>query len=220
MGWTFTHRPKRQPTAEFFRAECGEGVVDAAATLTEAYLAYQVRDRETGEANGVICIVCLIRWVRDDYFNFGYKDMEECAGPWACNCPERILRQLTDFDFGSEEANQRSREWRARCWERIRQQKARPRLSKGMVIRFGKPLSFSSGDELSEFVVISTRPLRFGDARYPHHWRRYRIRRDSLQSSDWEVIGEIAPDGSRREGCGGVCQYSLFPGQGLANPGK
>jgi len=191
MGWTFTRRLRGQSTAEFFRQEFGDGVLDAAAALDEAYVAYEARDRETGSSLGVFCVVCLIRWRKEDYFNFGYKDVSEADGPCCCDCPERILRRLTPFDFGSEEANRRSREWRTRCWQRLEERKRRPRLTRGTVIRFAEPLEFRSGDRIAEFVVVSTRPLRFRDARYPSNPARYQIRRDTLREREWQVVGHV-----------------------------
>ena len=190
MGWTFTHRPRGMSTLEFFREEFGDGVLDAAATLSEAYIAYQVLDRETRQVRGVIAIVCLIRWSRD-WYNFGYEDMDESMSPPA-RCPERILKLLTPFDFGSEEANQRSREWRARCWDRIKERRQRPKLREGMVIRFPRPLYFNNGAEIAEFVVVSTKPLRLRDARYPHSGEYYRIRRSTLHEG-FEVVGSVQP---------------------------
>ena len=197
MGWTFTHRPKGQSTREFFQEEFGDGVIDAAATLTEAYIAYRVSDRESGEAKGVICVVCLVRWVRDDYFNFGYKELEESSGPGPARCPERILQLLTKFDFGSDEANRRSREWRERCWARVRKRKSRPSLECGMVIRFREPIPYSDGSRISEFIVASTKPLRFVDARYPVGSYRYTIRRETLVATEFEVVGQAVREGRR-----------------------
>lgn len=131
MGWTVTYR-RQQSTLDFFRQRfnyAGGRVLDAASMGKEVYLAYEVLDEETGQGKGVICIICMIRWYNDDPYNFGYKDMGECSLPGYYNCPECILRQLTDFDFGYESGNENSREWRRRCWAKVRQsQQAQPRL--------------------------------------------------------------------------------------------
>ena len=206
MGWTYTHRPKGQSALDFFRQEFGDGVIDAAATLTEAYIAYQVRDPKTGEIKGVICIVCLTQWVRGDYYNFGYKDMDESMGPGPARCPERILRQLTDYDFGSEEANRASREWREACWEWVSRRKSRPRLRRGMVIRFHEPIGFPSGRQIREFVVVQANPLRLVDARRPNSGRYYRLRRSTINWVPFDVVGKATWDPSRQ-----MWQVVYFP---------
>jgi len=89
MGWSFTHREKGLSAKEFFRQEFGDGVIDAASpSFRETYVAYQAKD-QNGEVKGVFCVVCFTSWRREDYLNFGYKDVDESQGPGpgAYNCP-------------------------------------------------------------------------------------------------------------------------------------
>jgi len=185
MGWTFTRRQKGQSTVEFFRRELDHEhghVLDAAARgFTEAYVAYELLDRQTDERRGVIGVVCLMQWRHDERFNFGYKDIEECAGPVYCNCPRRILEQLTDFDFGSERANRYARRWRQRCRERLRQREARPSLHAADLIWFPQPLHFASGAECQVLQVHNPRRLEFTS---PGSKRsEYKLQRDSLDGA-------------------------------------
>lgn len=127
MGWTFTHREKGTSNLDWFRREfCSsnpEQLIDLATKNGTAYGAYRVQSGE------VRALVCLTRWVRGDYYNFGYKDMDESMGPCEDDCPKRIydlLTPLTDAD------NESSVEWRKRVEERLN----RPKVTKGTRLRW------------------------------------------------------------------------------------
>jgi len=142
VGWTVTHKPKGQTLKEFFTEEFGEGVLDVAQVgFTEAYVAYKCRDGR------VIAIACHTRYYNDPYFNFGYKDVSEDMGPYICNCPERILKQLSPTD------NNWAKEWRKRCWESIRRKKKSSLIRDGDFIKFREPISFQGGETLNLFKV-------------------------------------------------------------------
>lgn len=147
MGWTYTHR-EGQSAKEFFGKEfTGNGrVLDVAATLKEAYIAYELLDRGTGVSKGVIAFVCLTNWVRDDYYNFGYKDMEESDGPYVANCPQRILDLLTPVEklyadgVYTARSAVRARQWRRACLKRLAEKAAAPKVTPGMVLSFDPPV--------------------------------------------------------------------------------
>jgi len=126
MGWTFTHREKGTTNLDWFRREFTGGggeIIDMATKGMTAYGAYRTRSGE------VRALVILTRWVPKDYYNFGYKDMDESVGPSDDDCPKRIydlLTPLTDSD------NEWSAEWRKRVEERLN----RPKVTKGMRVRF------------------------------------------------------------------------------------
>jgi len=104
MGWTFTHKPKGS-IKKFFEKEFNSDtckVVDCKVKNFVAYIAYQT-------PKAIIALVCLLKYQRNDYFNFGYKDMDETMGPYYYDCPVSILNQLTPI--GSELANK----WRNKC---------------------------------------------------------------------------------------------------------
>ncbi len=192
MGWMFTHRPKGQSTIEFFSAsfdgEAGRVLDAAAPSFTETYVAYELLD-EQRRRRGVIAIVCLTRWRRHDYFNFGYKEMSEACGPCATGCPERILAQLTEYDFGSDKANRWARQWREACWDRVLTRKARPSLSRQDLIWFREPVLFASGEEHQVLQVRNPRRLIF--SRPGLGGRRLKIRRCSLDGA--RVIASTDP---------------------------
>lgn len=69
----------------------------------------------------------------DDFYNFGYNDMDETCGPCECDCPRSILELLTPTD--SKFAN----EWRERCYKSLeakKMQKSFNCLPYGSKIRF------------------------------------------------------------------------------------
>ena len=47
-----------------------------------------------------------------EYFNFGYKDMDETMGPGDCNCPKSIIALLSETD------NEYALYWRQKCMQR------------------------------------------------------------------------------------------------------
>ncbi|MDN5375448.1 MAG: hypothetical protein PWQ39_488 [Thermacetogenium sp.] len=97
-------------------------------------------------------------------------------GPYCYDCPERILKLLTPTE------NEWANEWRRKCWERIEAKKKRPKLRKGMVIRFPEPIEFRSGHRESVFRVVNAKRLLFSD-----RWGNlYRIRRYRLD--EFEVL--------------------------------
>jgi hypothetical protein len=120
MGWTQTYKRKGQSLKDFFatrfnyqREDGRYGKVrDCAATLSVAYLAYELGAPD--KPKGVVALVCLLRhFPRDPRYNFGYKEMDESMGPVKSECPKRILKLLTPTD------EQEALEWRRRCWDRL-----------------------------------------------------------------------------------------------------
>lgn len=187
MGWMFVEKAPGQSIREFFAEEM-EGrypdgsvgrVLDCAVVnMREAYIAYE-RAWPDGRRE-VSAIVCLLSFRPRDMCNFGYKDMGEEMGPLYYNCPERILKLLTPTD------NKRALEWRRECWENLRARQARPKLRKGMVIRFEEPVRFRNGDVESEFRVLDPRRLVMTDR---SGWNRYKLRRWLLEEKAWSVVG-------------------------------
>lgn len=126
MGWTFTHREKGTSNLDWFRDEFTGGggeIIDMATKGGTAYGAYRTR---TGE---VRALVILTRWVPKDYYNFGYKDMDESMGPGDDDCPKRIFDLLTPL---TDDDNDWSAEWRARVEKRLN----RPKVTKGTRVRW------------------------------------------------------------------------------------
>jgi len=127
----------------------------AIVNLRTAYIAYEIGDTQGNRQ--VVAIVCALGYSPNCYHNFGYKDMDETMGPYRYDCPERILKLLTPTD------HEQAKKWREKCWENIRMKKARPRLKKGMVIKFDSPVEFSNGRREDTFKVIDPRRRIFAD---------------------------------------------------------
>jgi hypothetical protein len=163
MGWTFTFKPKYQSILEFFRDRWVSSVpgreleiLDCAVVHRKtAYLACRVT-RENYQPY-VFAAVCFLEYHPCDKFNFGYKDMDESVGPYAWDCPERILKLLTDLP----EANESSQKWRAACWANLAARKAAPRLAAGVMIKTAEPVEFFGGVRESVFTCINPRRLWF-----------------------------------------------------------
>ena len=183
MGWTFVHKEKDKTILEFFKGEFnGEHskVVDCAVVnLKTAYLAYEITRPD--KPRQVVGIVCLLDYVPKDWFNFGYKDVEESMGPCECDCPEKILKQLTSDDLNP--ISDWASKWRQKCWQNIEQKKARPSLKGGLLIRFERSISFQDGAKSDTFIVEDARKQIFVCAK-TH--RRYKIRRNVLNSIPWD----------------------------------
>ena len=140
MGWTTTYKPKGETVLDFFNSTGvftwsddnpnKYRVLDSAVVkFNTFYAAIEQTHRETGERN-VWAAVILIRRYSKDMHNFGWKGMSESAGPFASECPERILKLLTPTD--SENAN----DWRKRCWANVEYHKARKNLPNGTVLKY------------------------------------------------------------------------------------
>lgn len=81
----------------------------------------------------IFCCVFLTSTCSRDYYNFGYKDMDETCGPAEVKCPKSILKLLTPID--SDVANQ----WREKCWtyhNNIQQKPALGKLRVGSIVKF------------------------------------------------------------------------------------
>lgn len=190
MGWTFIYKsPDKKPRellTEIFTWEGKNGVyhrvLDCAVVhFQEAYLAI-----ESGDAAGpkeVFAAICLIQHNHHDYYNFGYKDMDETEHPYYYNCPERILKKLTPTN------SELAQEWRNKCWERIRARKERPRFRTGKVVRFEKPITFRNGAKEDTFKVINAKRLVLED----RHGNLYKINKYTVNAIPFEVFDDFPP---------------------------
>lgn len=158
-----------------YSSECGyRRIIDCAVVnLREAYLAVEQGYPSGGKE--VFAVVCLLSYRPNDYYNIGYKDMSEDMHPYYYNCPERILKLLTPTD------NEQSNEWRRKCWERIQARKNRPRLKKGMVIKFAEPIRFRNGWTEQQFRVEDPRRLLFSSGGIHYKLTRWILDRVPFQ---------------------------------------
>lgn len=130
MGWTFTHREKGISNLDWFRGEFSSAeLLDVA---TKGGVAYGALRTPEGD---VVALVILTRWVRGDYYNFGYKDMDEGMGPCEDDCPRRIFDLLTPLP--PEQADPSvERNWAAQWRKRVQARLDRPPVRKGTRVRF------------------------------------------------------------------------------------
>ena len=134
MGWTFLHREKGSSNIDWLRSELiytePDRVIDVATKNGTMYVAFRERSEER-----VVALVILTRWVRGDYYNFGYKDMDEGMGPCEDDCPRRIFDLLDplppDEADPAVEGNWAA-QWRARVQARL----DRPPVRKGTRLRW------------------------------------------------------------------------------------
>lgn len=132
MGWLFTHREKGISNLDWFRSEFGRGpgeLLDMATKNGVAYGAYRTNEGD------VFALVILTRWVRGEYHNYGWKDLDESMGPGEYDCPKRIFDLLTPLP--PEKADPAvdgnwAAQWRAHVQERLN----RPKVTKGMRLRW------------------------------------------------------------------------------------
>jgi len=153
MGWSYTHKPPGVSVREFLEQEFqgSDRLIDVAVVgLREAYAAIRTADGR------VVGAVILLDYRPRDFYNFGYKIMDEEMGPFCYRCPERILRQL------SPTTNEHALEWRRHCQEELARRQKRIPLRPGMKVRAPEPIRFADGRYRQEFVVLRMgRHLRF-----------------------------------------------------------
>lgn len=193
MGWTFQNRPKGTTDREFFQDLMGERytIVECATVNPRSedgafYAA--ARTNEGPEAGTVWAFVSLVRWVPADFYNFGYKDMCETMGPVA-EAPARVLDALTPLPEcgGCQPMRQygycstcTARQWRTDS-RTIADNRARAaKVKPGQVVRFAKPITFTSGTELDTLTFEQRDTFRADGCRYRiTGWRTM---------SNWELV--------------------------------
>ncbi|MEM7687453.1 MAG: hypothetical protein AAF291_00395 [Pseudomonadota bacterium] len=184
----FTYEREASDEADFI----GLRVLDSACPGNRTWYGAVERYEKTGKRLTVFAGICLVRWnprAKDDLV-FGYKDMDESAGPSEAACPQRILDLLTST------SEPYALDWRRRChltaWLRAR------KLPDGALIRLPEAMTFTDGSKHSDFRVwregcrlVLTQPDGRG---------RYRVSR--LMERAFEIIPErkqartIFPDAS------------------------
>ena len=161
MGWTELHKEKEMGLLEFFKQEfnCKNEIREweVLACSTKSGVAYLACKLTTLESVKVLGVVCVLRYPKDPYYNFGYKDMDETELPYYYECPKKILDLLTTTN------NENAKEWREKCYEKLSQKKYNLKLKEGDLIKFDSPLKFSNGYAYEILKVASLKPLRFCD---------------------------------------------------------
>jgi len=156
MGWSYTHKGRFQTVKQFMAGihtwesdDYSCEMIDSAYTVVkrEFYAAVKQVNKKTGEQE-VFLSVMLIHIVPNSEYDLGYKSVSEVDGS---NCPERILKLLTDVD------DERIMEHRKKLREKQAARKALPKISMGKTYKLENPIGFSNGVDLSDFVVTSIR---------------------------------------------------------------
>lgn len=140
MGWTTYHATHYNRRGEVDRkAECdevftensehGKWEVLKSSMHGSTYYAAVRRTRPGGESY-VFGAVCLTNVDSSDYYNFGYKDMDESVGPFSYDCPLSIL------DLLSPTENELALEWREQCRRKAKSKNSLSRLPVGTTIEF------------------------------------------------------------------------------------
>jgi hypothetical protein len=179
MGSTFQNRTKGTTDREFFQDLMGERytIVECATVSPRSEGAFYaaVRTNEGPEAGQVWAFVSLVWWT-GGYYNFGYKDMDETMGPNAAEAPARVLDALTPLpecagcrplrgQYGSC-STCTAREWRADCRVVADNRARAARVKPGQVVRFAKPIQFTSGTELDTLTFEQRDTFRANGLRY------------------------------------------------------
>jgi hypothetical protein len=161
MGWTSVHK-ENEKISEFFRYEFrheGDAIDDnrivdcAVVHIHTAYIAYRNKN------NHIVCYVVLLRYNKNDYYNFSYKDMHECEGPCYYDCPARILNKLTSIDelrksgIYGENILKYMEEWRNKCRSMLKDRVVSVKLNVGDKVKFADMISFRSGRSENVFTV-------------------------------------------------------------------
>ena len=154
MGWTWHHASERtstgkvSPSREVKKLVHGDGFLfDYQEVLAEAFAKNvyyaAIRDNRNNE---VWCLVCLTGTTTADYYDFGYKTMEDSMGPCYYDCPDRILDLLTPTE------NEWANEWREKCRENNRSKRS-PQAFKNL----------PEGAEATWEIPFSFGPFKKGD---------------------------------------------------------
>ncbi|MDD3906446.1 MAG: hypothetical protein PHS46_08020 [Candidatus Omnitrophica bacterium] len=160
MGWLFVNKDARMSAKDYFikefSSESENGkltVLDISMRGSTSYMAIERINKRTGERI-VFAVVCLTSQRSREYYNFGYKDIEEDMGPCYYDCPERILRKLTVA------RSEYALKWRESC-RAARAKKPAKLFNVGDVLVFKQPLFFGNIGKFDTFKVTSLKPLRF-----------------------------------------------------------
>ena len=121
MGWTWYHCAARKRNGKpDVKAECdgmlnhGERTRVLKSTMVGSTYYAAVQDNSDDSVWAAIFHTSVNS---RDYYDFGYKDMDETMGPYQYNCPDSILDLLTPTD------SEWARQWRDRCRKHNRQER-------------------------------------------------------------------------------------------------
>lgn len=146
MGWTYQYRAKGTSDREFFEPLLNKGSRIIACNSAGGFHGefYAAVENSAGE---VSVLVALKAWSPHEYYNFGYKDMDDTAGPIMARASQAVLDALTPT------TNEHALDFRARAQANLDAKKTRPTLRRGSVIHLNKPVKFANGESYEFFRV-------------------------------------------------------------------
>ncbi len=158
MGWITFHetRTAKQYFIDKYKDIPNVELLDIAVVgFRTAYLA--VKDKTKGYT---FAMIYMLHRAPKAYYNFGYKDMSEFAGPGVDDCPKRILDLLTpldeiaklDPDNVGESSLEWAKNWRQRVLDNSEAKKKRNKSLKNGVLKASEPIEFSSGNCFQYFT--------------------------------------------------------------------
>lgn len=183
MGWTYTHKGNLTSVKSFFEDQFNftkengtyGKILDCKSTINTAYIAYETGNSEKSEVIGIVCLLNR----RKEYYNFGYKDMDESMGPNEDHCPVSILNLL------SPTTNEWANEWRARCYNNLEKNACRKSLEAGDKIKFERTFGFSRYGKTDTFIVVN---LAKGHYYAPALGINVKLTKSNLSDNPWKKI--------------------------------
>lgn len=121
MGWTYYHATEYKNGKIDRKAEIDKQLTYSNGTTSQVVLkSTMVGATYYGaiKTGNEVWAAVFLTGTADDYFNFGYKDMDETEIPYRYDCPASILNLLTPTE------NENANTWRQACRDKIAKKKA------------------------------------------------------------------------------------------------
>lgn len=177
MGSTGWYTDPGQSTNDAIREYVGaDRVIDMALKGGVAYIAYR------SALNEQIVALVMPYTKRDGYLVV--KDQDETMGPYAADCPARILDQLDPTDY------QYAQEWRAKCRANLARREAAKQVKPGMVIETAAPVSY--GKRYGEFRRFRFEKGSTFTALDGTIYRSLRVQLTNWRTMDYQIVEEVA----------------------------
>ena len=128
MGWMWT-RLQGKTVDHLSKTYTYENEIDSSRVLKMSVVGRKVayaavEYTPAGKKPYVYAAVILVSYAPKSEYNFGYKVMDETAGPTERECPRKILELLSpveDFGLDPEGSGFKwAKEWREDCWKRLK----------------------------------------------------------------------------------------------------
>lgn len=166
MGWTFYNKLKGVKAVDSIINQCGDEfkkrIVASSATREAVFIVAQFHEPESkvyvpdADGNIRVLLVYAIKSVPKDYYNFGYKDMEETMGPLGCPAPLSIIEQCSELKplIGDPEYSslKSAITYRAESARHAARKKLKRSLKPGNKVILSEPRSFG-GISCQRFTV-------------------------------------------------------------------